>query len=290
MRAFQNSPALKAEAMAQLEGDAQPPILKWAGEWDDLPAWSERYGLPQVLTMLTSTLGSDWVGEDAGRGYVRDLLASIPVGADLSPAAHHWVLWAWAEAPQPIGDLTRASALRDAAGAVVKLHGDVLDGLRPDRAQWRQARSTVNAAAALASPIEAAAARVMAAGAWDFDATPGAGADMASAWADVAQAQVWQARGWSQEKADAGSQLGQEAAARVQEKVGASPDKTDPGLEAWRERRGAVWQAEFAAITDPLYWENKAVFNEVSEACKVIRDQSRVALLRLVGAPLPAGA
>ena len=188
----------------------------------DVAAFSFEYGLhPALVRLLMELDRSSW----------RQVAERLPEGTDTSLLVARWIDWVWSD---PISGLRRRVAderLQARGDAICELQRRAAAGEAVSRAQWREARSAL-AKAGPADEIEAAAAEVIAAAAWDLETAPGAAADMIYAWRAASFAEVDRQLGWNGEKDSAANERWEKASAAGKARADAdAADARSSGVE-----------------------------------------------------------
>jgi hypothetical protein len=197
---YQASDARKAELLAEYRSCGSFPPLESAQDAAALNAWSDAWGFPQALVHLAAALAAPFATEGADRTFIGELLDAVPVGADLTGAAHRWLGWLWQGEPGIASQVTDTS-VKDSATDIVVLHGRVAEGEAIPTPAWRHARRGLQMAlGGTTTETVSDAASIVAASAWDYQSTPGAAADVLVAWERAVRAAIRRADGGSDEE------------------------------------------------------------------------------------------
>ena len=245
-----------------------------------LIAWAADAGLPASLVLLAARSMLTQGPAEQAREAFSAFLSAIPPGTQLSPIAHQWVNWAWAEGSDfpvvPLGQLVvHDAAMRSICEQVVALHRDAAQGRAVPRAQWRPLRVTP-----LAEPpwqdvdavVQHAAVEAVLASAWDFDQTPGAAADVFDAWVALLSRRIDASAGWTEADEALLVQRNLEAIEKVTAEIGPRPTEADPAARAaYREvflaRLGEAIQSDLGSHRDSLLTQFSVDYARLCGTC-----------------------
>ncbi|MDF0542923.1 hypothetical protein PX699_11265 [Sphingobium sp. H39-3-25] len=276
MSAFANDASTKAKVLADL-GDNPATILAPTQSQDDLVAWAEEHALSPAFWLLACNLSKD--DERFTPAVVADILAAVPIGADLDHAVYRWILWVLRPIVGRWNAVEAHAVLAQAAAPLMTVLERAAQGETIVRRDWRAALGPL-ADAAAAFEDQFAYASVIQAAAWDLKMMPAAILDVLSSWdwatsVDPELRTSW----WSAEFQHELQKLMEDEHAAALESAGPQPSKEDG--EAM-----AVWQKRYGDAIMPLREKNKTlpVMLKMEAGMKIMREQKAERLGRAVEA------
>ena len=286
MIAYHDDHAIKGALLAALDAGEPLPLVARRIEAADRQAWAEAVGLPTAVVLLAAYL-AERSGDEAPDGALaRDLLEAIAPGADLTATPFRLALWAWKSAPEALCGSMRDADYLTAGAAVADLQGRAARGETIARHEWRAARARLGRLGE-GEGEEAAAAWVMAAGAWDFRIAPGAIVDLFWTWNGLLIARVERDEGWSEADATHAQARIYELRDAVLARLGPAPDDE---IAAADHRRALVAEliSFMSTSEDPVLGRRRAVQARIGGVAKALREAAiatLISLLRAAAAP-----
>ena len=282
MSAFHGDPGIKSALLAALDAGEPLPLVARPVAWAERVAWAEAVGLPTAVALLAAHLAERLGGEAPDAAVAREVLEAIEPGADLTAMPFRMALWAWQSAPDALRGATGDAGYLAAGAAAAALHDRAAGGAAVARGEWRAARARLGRLGD-GEGEETAAARVMAAGAWDFRVAPGAITDLFWVWNGLLIARVEREEGWSEADAAHLQARLHEWRDGVLTRLGPTPDD-EIAAAAHRRARVAELRSFLNAAEDPVLRRRGAVQTRIGEVSGALREATIAALVSLLRA------
>lgn len=166
----------------------------------ELSVWAKKHSIYPAAALLVAELArgsgleSDPVRAD-DEAFVSEAITGLRKTADTKGAVLGWLRWLCKEAPDSV--VARIPAIRrEVFETAFDLVFASRIGVKPSPADWRKARRAFANAVAAGPPSSADA--TVSASLWDYDANPGAVADVAATWLEATSlADAIEEVGWS---------------------------------------------------------------------------------------------
>jgi hypothetical protein len=250
LNAFLGDPAVKADMLTAIAGSTsyQNPellLLKYGVQNREFDTVSASFGLPPDFARLAvRTMGPSGSGEAPLRwDDLSTFMNAIEPGTDLSKVAHHWVLWAWAAAPEPLCGWLKGSPVLAIGDAVAAMHRRIVQGEAVESSEWRAVRAKFPQYAP--ATVQDFAAAAIASTAWDFSKVPGAATDVLVAWRELYQAKLRVELAWTRDLDEAARLERVAEWDEVYATVG--PQLDGESNEAFRDRKHQALRAHMEA-------------------------------------------
>nr|WP_295105808.1 hypothetical protein [uncultured Caulobacter sp.] len=192
LRAYDGDPALKAKVINDVATDADRGWFINASLVERQETARAAHLDPAFVGLITTATLLPW---PEGKTSAIEAFEALAPGADTAGLVRDWMVEIYRHPSHGVARKLAAPAGRQAAEAIVAM---VEAGGPKSRAVWKSARSTLLAAPGL-RPVERAYARVVAAMAWDIEASPGVASDVWIAWQHAVTTECDLGAGWDQE-------------------------------------------------------------------------------------------
>lgn len=223
--AFNASAQLRATALASFS-DREIPSGFVAPTVPEREACADRFGLPRAYVHLIAALGDPHL-QGGPTSFQAQALLELKIGADAHEIVRQWFIWVHDASSMGLSAILAEMPVRDLAKRIMDLHRQS-PSRGVSRAEWRDARKMLNAAAQVLSPEVQAWAAVIEAMAWDIIGTPGVVADVVIAYDLLVQIQNDREVGWSEDCSADFQRLQMECITAAAASFGFKPNNVPP--------------------------------------------------------------